>query len=233
MKLNGIFGKGSGKVGSSVFAVSGGEQIVRQYNPNVSNPSTDAQVAQRAKLKLMSQVAAALALIIAFAKKGLVSARNQFIAANLPFVTFENNAATLNLGELTLTGSTVSFPEVIATAGSGNDVTVNLGSAAAANVDAVFYAAVKETGDQRLEVVATTLQTTAGADRTFDSFLSGVSTDVFIYAYGLIGINKAAAVSYDDYISDFAQTEASLEVFQSILKTAGSKTKTSYVKFNV
>ena len=54
MKLNGIVGKGTGKLGASVFAISGGEQIVRQYNPVVSNPNTDAQVAQRAKLKLMS-----------------------------------------------------------------------------------------------------------------------------------------------------------------------------------
>ena len=79
MKLNGFVGKGTGKLGSSVFAVSGGEQIVRQYNPNVSNPNTDAQVAQRAKFKLMSQLAAVLAPGLAFKKDSLVSPRNKFI----------------------------------------------------------------------------------------------------------------------------------------------------------
>lgn len=230
MKLNGFVGKGTGKLGSSVFAISGGEQIVREYNPNVSNPSTDAQVAQRAKLKLMSQVAAALASIIAFNKKGLVSARNQFIAANIPLVTFENDAAKLSLDTVTLTGSSVAFPEITATAGAEDVVAVSLASAAAANVDAVFYAAVKETEDARLEVVATSLQTTAGAGRTFEGSLEGVESNVYIYAYGLIGINNAAAIKYEDYLTNFTQNWANVDVFRSIIQTAGSKTKTSCVK---
>lgn len=233
MKLNGFVGKGSGKLGSSVFAISGGEQIVRQYNPQVSNPQTDAQVAQRAKLKLMSQVAAALASIIGFTKKGLVSARNQFIAANIPYVTFENDAAKLMVGDITLTGSAMAFPEITAVAGAGNTASVNLSSAAAENVDGVLYAAVKETDDQRFEVVAKTLVTTAGVDRTFGGSLSGITTDVYIFAYGLIGINNAAAVKYEDYVTDSSLNKATVDVVRSIIQTAGSKTKTSEFKLSV
>lgn len=233
MKLNGFVGKGTGKLGSSVFAVSGGEQIVRQYNPNVSNPSTDAQVQQRAKLKLMSQVAAALASIIAFKKQGLVSARNQFISAVIPYVTYENNAAKLAMGDITLTGSAIAFPEITATAGAGNVATVSLASAAAENVDAVLYAAVKESEDGRLEVVTTSLVTTAGAGRTFEGSLQGITDDVWVYGYGLIGINNAAAIRYEDYVVNGTQNNATLDVVRSIIQTAGSKTKTSNVKLTV
>ena len=76
MKLYGLFGKGSGKLGSSVFAISSGEQIVREYNPVVENPNTPAQVEQRAKFKLLSQLASDLASALAFKKEGLVSTRN-------------------------------------------------------------------------------------------------------------------------------------------------------------
>ena len=116
MKLNGFVGKGTGKLGASVFAISGGEQIVRQYNPKVANPNTDAQVEQRAKLKLMSQLAADMATSIAFRKKGLVSARNQFVSVNIGKCTFvnegENKGARIDVNQIDLTGASAAFPEI-------------------------------------------------------------------------------------------------------------------------
>lgn len=52
---NGL-GQFSGKVGALVFAVSNGEQIVRQYQPIVTNPRSDAQLQQRAKMVLAGKV---------------------------------------------------------------------------------------------------------------------------------------------------------------------------------
>lgn len=57
MKLNGLIGTGSGKLGSSVFAVRAGQQIVRQYQPIVLNPKTEGQVLQRARFKAAVQSA--------------------------------------------------------------------------------------------------------------------------------------------------------------------------------
>ena len=51
MKLVGILGSGSGKLGSSVFSTVAGETVVRQYQPTVANPNTEAQVNQRARMK--------------------------------------------------------------------------------------------------------------------------------------------------------------------------------------
>lgn len=102
MKLNGFVGKGTGRLGSSVFAVRGGEQIVRQYTPNVANPNTDAQKAQRTKFKLLSQMAAIATDGLLFPKVGNVSRRNAFMAANMQAVTYSGDTATMSLGNLKL-----------------------------------------------------------------------------------------------------------------------------------
>ena len=52
---NGL-GQYSGKVGGVVYAVQNGQQIVRSYQPIVSNPKTLAQNKQRAKANLVGRV---------------------------------------------------------------------------------------------------------------------------------------------------------------------------------
>lgn len=52
---NGL-GKFSGKLGGNVFAVRNGQQIVREYNPIVSNPKSPAQLLQRAKGNLVGRI---------------------------------------------------------------------------------------------------------------------------------------------------------------------------------
>ena len=56
MKIYSLDGKGSGKVGGSVYYVNRGVQVRREYTAAVTNPSTDAQVGQRSRFKLASQV---------------------------------------------------------------------------------------------------------------------------------------------------------------------------------
>lgn len=52
---NGL-GQFRGKLGGAVFAVNAGEQIVRQYQPQVANPRTSAQLSQRAKMNLTGKL---------------------------------------------------------------------------------------------------------------------------------------------------------------------------------
>ncbi len=230
MKLNGFVGKGTGKLGSSVFAVSGGEQIVRQYNPNVSNPSTDAQVEQRAKLKLMSQIAAALAIIIAFKKKGLVSARNQFVSANIGLVTFENGQAELPINGIDLTGSKAEIPSIRAVQGEGGGLNVNLTSAAAADVDGVLYASVHQTSKNQLEVIEAKIATTPGEARTFAAQLQSGGDPECVYAYGIKYTNEAARQRYADYVADIATDSATLDVESRDILSGASFTRTRYVE---
>ena len=111
MKLQGFL-KGVGKIENIVVSQMGGVSIARAYQPNVSNPSTLPQVNQRARLKLASQLAAALAPVIAMAKQGLVSGRNQFIAKNMPWISADSGVAQVSYENLQLTHGTIGLPAI-------------------------------------------------------------------------------------------------------------------------
>lgn len=224
MKLNGFVGKGTGKLGASVFAISGGEQIVRQYNPKVSNPNTDAQLEQRAKLKLMSQLAADLAQTIGFQKKGLVSARNQFISANIGKCTFENNEAQIDYNVLDLTGGSASLPNIVAQ-NTGN---VALASGAPASVSAVLYALYEEDEKGQLQLIDQKIVSVAGQDNKFPTALTAPSGHACMFAYGIVNNGNASIVSYEDYVSDMSANDAALSYIRSVVVKGGALTVTKY-----
>lgn len=211
MKLTGIFGKGTGRKGDAVFAVSGGEQIVRQYNPNVSNPNSAAQVAQRAKLKLMSQLAAALAPALGFTKKGLVSARNQFVSKNIAGCSFESEQAYTDLMDIQLTPSNVGFNGLNVTSSAGT-ISVALAAAAAADVKRVAYFVFEQTGDNQLSYVASKIVAEAGAGRTFPSTITVPDGAYIVYAYGIKDNSAAATMRYENYVAENTGSEATLDV---------------------
>lgn len=223
MKLNGIVGKGTGKLGASVFAISGGEQIVRQYNPVVSNPNTDAQVAQRAKLKLMSQLAADLAQSLGFQKKGLVSARNQFISANIGFCTVENGEASVPLLNLDLTGGSARIP--VPAEGSSNEI--HLSAAAPANVASVYYAIYQEGMGSQLTLVSQELVTEAGDNRDFPTQMTIGDGSYIIYAYAVMGNGSASLVDYADYSASIADIEAILSYLRKVRVNGGTLSATT------
>ena len=226
MKLNGFVGKGAGKLGASIFAISGGEQIVRQYNPQVANPNTDAQVAQRAKLKLLSQLGAALAPALGFAKQGLVSARNQFVSKNIGLATFANDQATVTLANIQLTPSTVSFPDLSATT-ANNAINVALANAAAADVKRVAYYMYKQTDNDKLEYVESKIVAEAGAGRTFPTSFSTEGGEFVIYAYGIKDNTANATIRYEDYVAAQGENFAALDVVPLFRSADYALTKTS------
>ena len=73
-KIYGINGKITGKVGNTVFAIDGGLQVARQYNPIVANPRTEGQQYQRLKVNLAGQLSKG---IIPSAIEGLNGNRRQ------------------------------------------------------------------------------------------------------------------------------------------------------------
>lgn len=226
MKLNGIFGKGSGKVGESVWAVSGGVQIVRPYNPNVTNPNTSAQVEQRAKFKLMSQLAVALSPAIAFRKQGLVSARNQFVSKNIGSATFANNQATADLTALQLTPSNVALPSLaIGEVGQGT-FSVALATGAASDIKRVAYFVYKKAEDDTLQYVASQIIDVAGNDRKFPANFNNVEGDLIVYAYGIKDNSAEATLKYENYMAEVAGDEAMLNVVSLFRSSAYGLTQT-------
>lgn len=121
-RMQGITGKLSGKMGAAVFRVREGQQVVTQYNPIVKNPNTEGQQGQRAKFKLMSQLAAIMApamgsFIIKVRKEGgKQTQRNAFVQQNfkLAEVSSDNQEVTakIPMEELQLTSSFRPLPEL-------------------------------------------------------------------------------------------------------------------------
>lgn len=115
-RLQGISGGLSGKTGSYTFRQSRGQTIVSQYQPIVKNPNTQGQQSQRAKFKLMSQLAAIMAP--AFGTMGVTkrpgkqapTQRNAFVQLNMPLVEVDSSAdnevvAKIPMEQLQLTSS--------------------------------------------------------------------------------------------------------------------------------
>lgn len=226
MKLNGFVGKGSGKLGSSVFAISGGEQIVREYNPVVSNPQTDAQVEQRAKLKLMSQLAAALALALAFSKKGLVSARNQFISKNIGFTEWDDNEASVDMTLLQLTPSSTAMTPIVATRGDNDSVNVVLDASGAKDFDKVVYIAVMRDGKNKA-VVIDSVVADPGAGNTFAATLAGGDEQLFIYAYGVRFTSASALAKFNEYFLNVGGDDALLVINKATSTSGANLTATT------
>lgn len=93
--MQGITGKLSGKMGSAVFRVRNGAQVVTQYNPIVKNPDTAGQQEARAKFKLLSQLGAIMEsgfgtmAVTKRAGKSAPTQRNAFMQLNYPLVAVD------------------------------------------------------------------------------------------------------------------------------------------------
>ena len=56
----GALGVRRGKVGAEVYSVTGGIQVVKQYQPVVANPNTDGQQLQRLKMMVVGKISKAI-----------------------------------------------------------------------------------------------------------------------------------------------------------------------------
>lgn len=219
MKLNGIFGTGSGKTGNAVFATSAGKQIVRTYQPKVSNPNTDAQIQQRAKFKLLSQLAAAMAPVIVIPKDGLTSARNRFVKMNYPLTDYTNEQATVDLKNIQVTDSQVPLVGIQASYDASDQVI-----SAASNLslfpsfDKVAYSLFKVTEGAKLQLVEVKVVDIDGMDSEYGRVMfSNVSSgDYVLYAYGMKAKNTNSRSNYYNYEVDGSTSIASLDTILTL-----------------
>lgn len=195
-KQTSLFGKISGKLGAVVFATSGGETISREYNPNVSNPSTQAQVDQRARLKLMSQLSASLAPVLAMQKDGLVSARNQFVKKNFAASSAIAGAAQITYENLQLTNGNAGLPGIVATRAQATGVSIELAEDASAAVSRVVYIMYRKTTEQTLQLVQSVIVEGAGVSGTFPATMVYTEGDLVFFAYGMKDLNANATANY-------------------------------------
>lgn len=208
MKLQGFL-KGVGKIENIVVSQMGGVSIARAYQPNVKNPSTLPQVNQRARLKLASQLAAALAPVIAMVRQGLISGRNQFIAKNMPWVTADAGVAQVSYENLQLTNGTVGLP-AISVSRASNKLTVKLSATAETSVSQVVYICYHKNSENTLQLIGSKIQTVAGEDGLFQAQFDDPTGDVVVFAYGMKALSGAASAKYGSYQVQNATDIASL-----------------------
>lgn len=210
MKLYGMAGKGTGKKGSDVYAISGGVQIVRPYNPNVSNPNTDGQVSQRARFKLISQLSAALAPSIVIPKKGLVSARNQFVKKNMDYVYGNAGGATASYENLQLTDGNRGLPGVHVEPSGKDSIQISLIDDVQASVTRVVYNIYEKTTEDQLRLVTSKVMTVTESNPNAAVTIIRPAGDIVIYAYGMTDRNSGASAKYGNYKVQSGQDIAAL-----------------------
>ena len=198
-KVTSLQGKATGKVGSMVYSVSGGQMIAREYQPHVANPSTVAQTNQRASFKLLSQVAAALAPVIVIPKEGLKSSRNLFIKRNSSSVTSNDGIAQLTYENLQLTNGNAGLPAIEATRAAETGISIHLAERCDAAVTRVVYILYKKTSEQTLQYVQSIIVEAAGAEGKFPGTLYYVEGDICLFAYGMKDLNAKASAKYYNY----------------------------------
>lgn len=230
-KVTSLYGKTTGKIGSIVFATSGGETIAREYNPHVANPSTTAQVNQRARLKLMSQLSASLANVIAMTKEGLVSRRNKFVKKNMDACYATEGVAQITYENVQLTEGSIGLPQItIVPARIGeNNVLLGLASAPSPNIARVVYCVFEKTQENNLAFVMSYVVTAKGpnTDTGSDIYFPITSEDMssedgelkkeyVVYAYGMIDTSEKATARYGNLNVQSASDIATLVANRSI-----------------
>lgn len=202
-KQTSLFGKISGKLGAVVFSTSGGETISREYNPNVANPSTQAQVNQRARLKLMSQLSAALSPVLAMTKDGLVSKRNKFTKLNFPASYVLNGVAQITYENVQITEGSNALPALIAegaVSGSAMTISAALSSNPAITINRVVYCLFKKSNEGKLEYITSIISTTRWEQEATFPFVALFEhlpvAEYVIFAYGMSDASERATATY-------------------------------------
>lgn len=145
MKLQGFVGKGTGKLGASVWTIRKGVQVIREYNDKVSNPNTPAQVGQRAKFKLLTQLSSIVGgsgIFFRNLRPG-ESMRNAFMRANMNAVTLDQSGqvALLNTADVVLTDGNKMAPYASFNRSTGA-LTVDLTAEGVADIMGIGYAVI-------------------------------------------------------------------------------------------
>lgn len=202
-KQTSLFGKISGKLGAVVFSTSGGETISREYNPNVANPSTQAQVNQRARMKLMSQLSAALAPVLAMQKDGLVSKRNKFVKQNFAASYALNGEAQITYENVQITEGNTALPALLTQGVVAQDVMtllVAFEQEPSANINRVVFSLFRKSNEGKLEFIDSKIQETRNRppETTFftTTFLNLPIAEYVVFAYGMSDTSERASAQY-------------------------------------
>lgn len=202
-RIFGLSGRITGRKGDAVFSVRKGEQIVRQYNPMVLNPNTEAQTVQRSKMKLSSQLGAVFANVIAIPSDGAKTTRNIFTKINFPLITrksgVEGIVVEADLPKIQLTNSGRAMSPIAAGRMYVNSNSyVSLLNDCANEYDRVVYTIVAIEVDGNMRVIESHTVSDPGKMGRFSYEFPTPATNVLIYAYGIKDLSSKAYTTFAD-----------------------------------
>lgn len=226
MKLYGIGGQGTGKLGNQVFAIRSGEQIVRQYQPVVANPNTEAQVASRSRLKLLSQLAAIMAPAIAIPANGMKSKRNEWISQNYELSRVNDGAAQINLNAIQMTKGIIALGEFRADRTNASAIACELANDSTEHIDRVIYVAFEKGADSSLHMLDSKVISDAGANGQFEGNLKYTDKAVVVYAYGVRDNTDKAKARFANMIAPNAEQVAKVLSSRQLTQTDVTTTDT-------
>ena len=230
-KVYGIQGSVIGKIANSVYYVVKGINLARAYNGSPENPQTSLQVASRARLKLMSQLAAAVAPMIMMDRQGLASPRNMFISKNYDLSSYneQTELATIDYGNIDLSGGLVGIPALVLETRTENTVKVTLAEDTN-EFDIVTFGGVLVDSLGRIRTL-TPVQVTRPSDAPYGfnhtfTGLTASSTGV-IYAVGLRFNDDMSKAKYGQLTA--ASGNANILVVRNLLRENTTKSATASV----
>lgn len=226
-KIYGLFGAMTGKVADVVMVVRNGVQVARKYQPIVSNPSTPAQVAARAKLKMLSQLAAVMAPVIAIPREGIVSARNRFVKANYPAADYTLNTSSITLSAVQLTDSVVGLPNLVATR-QDSSLNVRLAGTAGVSVDRIVYCFFERQANNELRFATSQVVSEPSSDMTFPTTLNVITPGavMLVLAYGVRDNTDSARAIFGNMTVPTASMIANLIVSRTLTEVDITLTQT-------
>lgn len=225
-RLQGLTGKLTGKYGNAVFRVRRGTQVMAQYNPEVDNPNTDKQVNARARFKLMTQLSAIYAPIIAIPRDGAVTARNLFLKENFDLATASKGKAEIDLPQVQLTKSAREMVPFTVSRSSSNSIAVSLIEAEL--FSRVVYAVVAKNANEKLRVFASEVveNGTPGEANTFAAKMPYTAEAIVVYAYAINDNNGRATAAFGQIQAPTAQEVATLIASRSVSMSDVSMSQT-------
>ena len=199
----------AGKKAGVVTYYVGDTLLAREYNPHPANPRTEKQVAHRAKIKMLSQIAALFSSIIAIFPSSGKSSRSIFSKINYPKINAPSTTAEIDYTSVYLTDSNRPITQVakdIAFLTTGVRKLVGLPEEPTEDIKRVFYYIYTKTDNGKLQLLDYYLSEIRWTSRNplffcwanapFEIDEQGRATrDYVIYAFGM-GDNSEDATDY-------------------------------------
>ena len=211
----------TGKFAGAAFQQSPGNGTILREVVKPTNPSTEAQVEQRAKFKLMSQVATAFKSVIAMKREGNITPRNMFVKINSPLLTF-NKAEKQAEIDLTALQLTKSSQLVVLEKGENNKFTLS------ADLPILYGAVfVYALADDQIVIKAIETKELAEASTSVSTTFVGPIRAGVVLAYGITQKTDGLKIKYGNYWPE--ASTAYLSILSSLAESS-ALTRTAAVQ---